>query len=224
MRYFEFLRDIKEISTSHILVNEYSEGDIYEYLNAGEHKYPCVFLTVTNISTGLSSSSINFTLFYTDRLLENGSNKNAIQSTGIQVIKQILTRFEERNPEYQFNSVDYTPFTEKFSDMCAGVFGEISVDNLDSLENLECEDGEFELKEITITKNGVYDILGYDSAIVLVPMETITITENGVYTPEEGGYNEVIVDIPSTKTVEITLEAYNALPIKDNNTIYLING
>ena len=168
MRYFDFLRDIKEISTSHILVNEYSEGDIYEYLNAGEHKYPCVFLTVTNISTSLSSSSINFTLFYTDRLLENGSNKTAIQSTGIQVIRQILSRFEERNPEYQFNSVDYTPFTEKFSDMCAGVFGEISVDNLDSLENLECEDGEFELKEITLTENGVYDILGYDRAIVAV--------------------------------------------------------
>ena len=27
-----------------------------------------------------------------------------------------------------------------------------------------------------------------------------------------------------TKTVEITLAAYNALPIKDNNTIYLINA
>ena len=55
-------------------------------------------------------------------------------------------------------------------------------------------------------------------------METITITENGVYVPEEGGYSEVIVDIQSTKTVEMTLAEYNALPVKDNNTIYLING
>ena len=34
---------------------------------------------------------------------------------------------------------------------------------------------------------------------------------------QEGG-------VSVTKTVEITLAAYNALPIKDNNTIYLING
>lgn len=207
MRYFDFLRDIKEISTSHILVNEYSEGDIYEYLNAGEHKYPCVFLTVTNISTSLSSSSINFTLFYTDRLLENGSNKTAIQSTGIQVIKQILSRFEESNPEYQFNSVNYTPFTEKFSDMCAGVFGEISVDNLDSLENLECEDGEFELKEITLTENGVYDILGYDRAIVAVDSnceeyEAILLDKDRII---ESQYQEIdsLVNSNEIKDIEI---------------------
>lgn len=146
MRYFDFIRDIEEISTSHILVNEYSEGDIYEYLNAGEHKYPCVFLTVTNISTSLSSSSINFTLFYTDRLLENGSNKTAIQSTGIQVIKQILSKFKMKNDEYELTSANYTPFTEKFADMCAGVFCEISLDNmienLDNYDN-ECEEGDF---------------------------------------------------------------------------------
>lgn len=34
---------------------------------------------------------------------------------------------------------------------------------------------------------------------------------------QEGG-------VAVTKTVEITLAEYNALPIKDNNTIYLING
>ena len=229
MRYFDFIKEIKEISTSHILVNEYGEGDIYEYLNNGEHKYPCIFLTVTNLTTTDSGTAINFTLFYTDRLVENQANKTSIQSTGISVIKQILSKYEQLHPEYLLSNVNYTPFTEKFTDMCAGVFAEVVVENL--IENLEgydneCEEGAFTVKTITLTKNGVYDIVGYDSAVVLVetPMETITITENGVYVPEEGGYNEVIVDIQSTKTVEITLAAYNALPVKDNNTIYLING
>lgn len=229
MRYFDFIKEIKEISTSHILVNEYGEGDIYEYLNNGEHKYPCVFLTVTNLNTTDSGTAINFTLFYTDRLVENQANKTAIQSTGISVIKQILSKYEQLHPEYLLNNVNYTPFTEKFTDMCAGVFCDVVIENqTDTLEDYdnECEEGAFAVKTITLTKNGVYDIVGYDSAIVLVetPMETITITENGVYVPEEGGYNEVIVDIQSTKTVEITLAAYNALPIKDNNTIYLINA
>ena len=200
MRYFDFIKEIKEISTSHILVNEYGEGDIYEYLNNGEHKYPCIFLTVTNLTTTDSGTAINFTLFYTDRLVENQANKTAIQSTGISVIKQILSKYEQLHPEYLLSNVNYTPFTEKFTDMCAGVFCDIAIENqIDTLEDYdnECEEGAFAVKTITLTKNGVYDIVGYDSAVVLVetPMETITITENGVYVPEEGGYSEVVVDV-----------------------------
>ena len=200
MRYFDFIKEIKEISTSHILVNEYGEGDIYEYLNNGEHKYPCIFLTVTNLTTTDSGTAINFTLFYTDRLVENQANKTSIQSTGISVIKQILSRYEQLHPEYLLSNVNYTPFTEKFTDMCAGVFCDVVIENqIDTLENYdnECEEGAFAVKTITLTKNGVYDIVGYD---------------------------EAVVDVKSTKTVEITLAAYNALPTKDNNTIYLING
>ena len=171
MRYFDFIKEIKEISTSHILVNEYGEGDIYEYLNNGEHKYPCVFLTVTNLNTTDSGTDINFTLFYTDRLVENQANKTSIQSTGISVIKQILSRYEQLHPEYLLSNVNYTPFTEKFTDMCAGVFCDVVIENqIDTLENYdnECEEGAFTVKTITLTKNGVYDIVGYDSAIVAV--------------------------------------------------------
>ena len=171
MRYFDFIKEIKEISTSHILVNEYGEGDIYEYLNNGEHKYPCIFLTVTNLTTTDSGTAINFTLFYTDRLVENQANKTSIQSTGISVIKQILSRYEQLHPEYLLSNVNYTPFTEKFTDMCAGVFCDVVIENqIDTLENYdnECEEGAFTVKTITLTKNGVYDIVGYDSAIVLV--------------------------------------------------------
>ena len=171
MRYFDFIKEIKEISTSHILVNEYGEGDIYEYLNNGEHKYPCVFLTVTNLTTTDSGTAINFTLFYTDRLIENQANKTAIQSTGISVIKQILSKYEQLHPEYLLNSVNYTPFTEKFTDMCAGIFCDVTIENqIDTLEDYdnECEEGAFAVKTITLTKNGVYDIVGYDSAVVLV--------------------------------------------------------
>ena len=211
MRYFDFIKEIKEISTSHILVNEYGEGDIYEYLNNGEHKYPCIFLTVTNLTTTDSGTAINFTLFYTDRLVENQANKTSIQSTGISVIKQILSKYEQLHPEYLLSNVNYTPFTEKFTDMCAGVFCDVVIENqIDTLEDYdnECEEGAFTVKTITLTKNGVYDIVGYDSAVVLVEtedvkLESITITENGVYVPEEGGYNEVIVDVAGSNVKKL---------------------
>ena len=176
MRYFDFIKEIKEISTSHILVNEYGEGDIYEYLNNGEHKYPCIFLTVTNLTTTSSGTAINFTLFYTDRLLENQANKTAIQSTGISVIKQILSRYEQLHPEYLLSNVEYTPFTEKFTDMCAGVFCDIVIENqIDKLEDYDndCEEGDFETKTLKLTKNGVYDVIGYDTTIVDVKFDKL---------------------------------------------------
>lgn len=201
MRYFDFLRDIQEISNSHILVNEYGEGDIYEYLNSGEHKYPCVFLTVTNLTTSISGTQINFTLFYTDRLVEDNSNKKSIQSTGINVIKQVLSKFEQEHPTFAIDSVNYQPFTEKFADMCAGVFCNVVLenptDNIESYDN-ECEEGAFELKTITLTANGIYDVIGYDKAVVAVPeiiLNDIIITENGIYKADEGGYGEVVVDV-----------------------------
>ena len=229
MRYFDFIKEIKEISTSHILVNEYGEGDIYEYLNNGEHKYPCIFLTVTNLTTTDSGTAINFTLFYTDRLVENQANKTSIQSTGISVIKQILSKYEQLHPEYLLNNVNYTPFTEKFTDMCAGVFCDVAIENqIDTLEDYdnECEEGAFAVKTITLTKNGVYDIVGYDSAVVLVEtedvkLESITITENGVYVPEEGGYNEVIVDVAGCNVKKLkvaNIQIDNSC--LDNNTWY----
>lgn len=225
MKYFDFLRNIQDISASHVLVNEYGEGDIYEYLNTGEHKYPCVFLTVTNIGTSVSSTQINFTLFYTDRLVENGSNKTAIQSTGISVIKQILSKYEQEHSEYDLTSANYTPFTEKFSDMCAGVFCDVVLDNpIETLEEYdsECNEGDFELKTITLTKNGLYDIIGYDKAVVAIPLDTLVVSENGYYAINNGGWNEVEVDVRSVTTMELTQDEYDNLEAYDDYIIYLI--
>lgn len=199
MRYFELLKTIKNISTTHVLVNEYGEGDIYEHLNSGEHKYPCVFLTVTNIESSVSSTLYNFTLFYTDRLVESGDNRTNIQSTGINVIQQILNRLIQEYPTYEVTNTNFTPFTEKFADMCAGVFCNVTfedpVENLESTIDSECNKGDFELKTITLTKNGLYDIIGYDKAVV---------------------------NVRSVTTMELTQDEYDNLESYDDYIIYLI--
>lgn len=68
------------------------------------------------------------------------------------------------------------------------------------------------------------NIIQYTPDIEYIPVvdRVKYITENGEYNVEN--FDKVYINIPSTKTVEITLAEYNALPVKDNNTIYLING
>lgn len=68
------------------------------------------------------------------------------------------------------------------------------------------------------------DIIQYTPEVEYIPIveRVKDITTNGEFNVEN--FDKVYINVPSTQTVEITLAEYNALPIKDNNTIYLING
>lgn len=290
MNYYNLLRTLKSLSLTHSLVNDYAEGDVYEYMNSGMHSYPAVFMTMNNITSDSESTNYNFTMFYIDRLLSDGSNKINVQSIGVQVVKQILSKLFDIYPEIEISSTEYTPFTEKFADDCAGVFCQISLsDELDAASyEIDCVEQNFETKELTIKENGIYEVLGYDKVIVAidcpecptcpecpdcseyqeiiaeqtttienlggqvdyltnqneileveigekdsqiselnVQIQSVTtkrIVDNDTYTAPEGvlGWNEVIVDVPSVTTLEVTQEQYDALTTYDKYTIYLI--
>ena len=170
MNYYNLIRTLKSLSLTHSLVNDYAEGDVYEYMNSGMHKYPCVFMTMNNITSDSESTNYNFTMFYIDRLISDGSNKINVQSIGVQVIKQILSKLFDIYPEIEISSTEYTPFTEKFADDCAGVFCQISLsDELDAASyEVDCVEQNFETKELTIKENGIYEVLGYDKVIVSI--------------------------------------------------------
>lgn len=52
---------------------------------------------------------------------------------------------------------------------------------------------------------------------------TVTYVSNGTYVSEEKiGFNKINVNVPTVKYVEMTQAQYDALTVKDNNTIYLI--
>lgn len=53
----------------------------------------------------------------------------------------------------------------------------------------------------------------------------VTYVENGSFTSTDKlGYNKINVNIPTVTYVEMTQAQYDALTVKDNNTIYLIRG
>ena len=54
---------------------------------------------------------------------------------------------------------------------------------------------------------------------------TVTYVSNGTYVSEEKiGYNQINVNVPSMTYVEMTQVQYDALSVKEKNTIYLIRG
>lgn len=206
MNYFTLIEDIKRTSLQ--FAEEFYEGDVYEFLNSGNHKYPSIILTTQNVSTTDNINSISGTLFCVDRLTDDSSNRLEIQSNAFNKLQRIISALEENTINLQSNT--FTPFTEKFADLCGGMFVEFSFQYVG--ENL-CED--LEIKEIELTQNGIYDVIGYDRAIVnvrpVVTLEDITITDNGEYTPSEGfdGFGKVNVDVQPPKVKVTTFKITN---------------
>ena len=165
----EFSNAVGLISLNYPTVQEYSEGDIYNYLNTGEHKYPCVFLTIESVEEGeVNSQTLNGSLFYVDRLLNDSSNRLMVQTAAISTLK-ILTGKINDNISGEMEVVSYQPFTEKFADWCAGAFCEFS---FTYITDLEC--GEYDELALNVKENGIYDILGYEKIVVTVPQEGVS--------------------------------------------------
>lgn len=188
MSLYDIIQNILDVSKNHNLVREVGEGDIYKYLNSSEHQYPCVFLTVSSINDDLNSRNVNCTLFYVDRLTSDESNKILVQSLGLSVLSDIVERIAG-----DIDAVEYTTFTEKFTDLCGGVYASLSIGYpLDGA----CSN-DFEVRELEVTENGVYDVLGYDRIVVGVkgPKPVFKIKNDNVFRTDE---TEIPFDIDST--------------------------
>ena len=182
----EFSNAVGLISLNYPTVQEYNEGDIYNYLNTGEHKYPCIFLTIESVEEGeLNSQTLTGSLFYVDRLLNDSSNRLMVQTAAISTLK-ILTGKIADNISGEMVVVSYQPFTEKFADWCAGAFCEFS---FTYITGSEC--GEYDELALNVRKNGVYDVLGYEKIVVTVPSGGSGVTEEWV---ENYSYSKQEVD------------------------------
>ena len=72
-----------------------------------------------------------------------------------------------------------------------------------------------------VTLQGELDTLKSD----IDATREVTYSANGIYTSDEKiGYNKINVEVPSMSYVEMTQVQYDALSVKDKNTIYLIRG
>ena len=184
MNLYQFISTIKQIVLAHKDVNTFNEGDVYEIMNSGQHTYPATVLTINNITTNEQThyQTINCVLFYIDRLTDDNSNKTMIMSQGFNVLKQIKDKIVESLP-WTFETANYTPYTEKFGDLCAGVYLECTIVLED---DVICSDTNFKEQQLEVYANGIYSTIGYDTVFVSVNepvLHYIEINENGEYTP-----------------------------------------
>lgn len=184
MNYYSLVKRILSVFSPS--VEQVNEGDVYEWMNNHQHRYPAVNLTVQSVSSDIDFQTLNCEIIYMDRLMDDKSNRLNIQSTGMTLLKKGVIRLQE---EFDISGISYNPFTDKNKDLIAGCLVTL---NITLPEDFICDE-DLPRSVLTITKNGKYDVTGYDIADVnvtalKVQQKQITITENGTYEikPDDG--------------------------------------
>ena len=219
MNLYDVLNKLSNIASNHKLISSYHNGDVYRIMNSADNTYPVVVFTVDSLQNYQDYSTLNAYMYFIDRLTDDEDNKINIQTNGINVINDIINKLCEINEISVQTPLQYTFFTEKFGDLCCGVYANVSI-QFNNYSNC-CEN--FNINTLDISENGEYILDNIDVVNVNVQPElqnkTVEYTENGEYsvTNDEEFYGlkevKINVSIPNVST---------AVTITENGTTTLI--
>ena len=206
---YNIINTIKHITLEHPLVMRFTEGDVYTNLNEDkDKKYPAINLDIDNINIGPNYQTVNGNLFYIDRLLTDESNRTEVQAVGMRTLQSVINKLAETY-NWNWTSQVYNIFTEKFADLCAGVYVTFSIEV--PAEEI-CADDVFVPAVINITKNGEYDVAPYDKAVIDVNAGETYITSTGVVLSEPFSFLEYVCKqgaYPFTEIVDDSITVIN---------------
>ena len=126
----EIFDSFNEIALKQPTINEIiKDGNIYTLNNEGTFKFGvfCAVQDIHHYEIEKNAMTYRFFLYYVDRLKSDSSNKIEIQSTAIQTLNNIIRPFTEKNDVDVATTIDYTPFTESFKQLCAGCYCAVAI-------------------------------------------------------------------------------------------------
>lgn len=172
MTLYDTINLIEQIALQQPNVRTAKEGNVFDHLNANPSvQYAAVILTQGLHQQDEQFNHFRFSIFYVDRLeADLDSNRIQVQSTGKEVLNNIIRTLTSKF-DAECDDISYQPFTQRFSDECAGVFASVVIDvPVDYLCAEDYADSDWvsgrvvirnQIKAIDITSNGHYDV-SYD--------------------------------------------------------------
>jgi len=114
-------------------------GTAFDFLSKGsDNVYPALFFDLTGASINGKTSTLNFTLFFCDRVLPEQSNEQEVLSDQLLTAQDIVAQLHYNDFDFVMqDAVTLDFFTEDTPEYLAGVSATISLD-LPYLQN-RCE-------------------------------------------------------------------------------------
>lgn len=128
MTLYNLVTIIKDIASNQPNVGSVAEGNIYDINTNPSVRYANITLTQGTHTQDEIFDHYNFTIFYTDRLVDDmEENRLQIQSIGKEVLSNIIYLLSEQY-DIEYQGITIQPFTQRFTDETAGVYFTITFD------------------------------------------------------------------------------------------------
>ena len=146
---------IKSIADQIPVVNSFYTDDVYEVWNGGEIRFGSLCFCITSSSISDNTTVWSGLLYYGDRLLEDKSNRDAVQSDSINVINAIMNAIAV---DEDIVSINYPTqvelFEQQFADYLAGGYATIQIET----ENSVSKCGYGYIKEVSGCESAIKEL------------------------------------------------------------------
>lgn len=126
----QVVSQIKAIAEAHQQINTVYYGDFDEFLGeSADNVYPAMYFDSTNASISTRVLTLNFSLYFFDRMLPEKTNETEAVSDMLNVAQDIIAQLLFQQFEFEMNdSVQLTFITEDTPDNLVAVKADISMD------------------------------------------------------------------------------------------------
>ena len=166
MTFTQLITEVQKVALKQHNVNSFSSEDVYEYWNRPHIQYASVNIGLESADRTENTIVYNCVLYYGDRLIQNASNKIAIQDDAVKVLQAIISNLPDNITYY--TPINYTVFEQEFADYIAGAYCRVRLETEFDQGNCSLDDYIEELKTLYITENGIFNVSGYDQVNVNV--------------------------------------------------------
>ena len=133
MTQFELISRLLGSAAEEPNINYCGYGDIYKLNSIPNIDYNVFYITPNTFNLDEDTITYSLNLYYVARWDETDENQLEEQSAGILALTNIINRFNNTYPDVQLSyPLIFTPFYQKFKDICTGIFVrvDIMVDNV----------------------------------------------------------------------------------------------
>ena len=231
MSLLDLIKRIEEIAKSQQGVHSVFRGDIYDNWNKPDVQYISVNVAITNYTQHIIDAYDEYEvyLYCGDRLLQDNSNEYEVLTNTQRVLVNIISILDSDEKIDVVDEVQYVNFVQSFADYVAGEYVRFNVRVPLDVNN--CDLVLDEPIELTINKNGIYEINGNYRVTVAVPQceEVIRELQTQIDTLEtekaelqeslNTALNQIEVDNNTISDLQAAISAKNAEIEELQNTI-----
>ena len=231
MSLLDLIKKIEKIAKSQQGVHSVFRGDIYDNWNKPDVQYISVNVAITNYTQHIIDAYDEYEvyLYCGDRLLQDNSNEYEVLTNTQRVLVNIISILDSYEKIDVVDEVQYVNFVQSFADYVAGEYVRFNVRVPLDVNN--CDLVLDEPIELTINRNGIYELKGNYRVTVAVPQceEVIRELQTQIDTLEtekaelqeslNTALNQIEVDNNTITELQAAIEAKNAEIENLQNTI-----